>query len=272
MTQARADYILSFRRFHHIDGGYTTGISEQMPAAAIDICTERNILRDYLIKHKAEVTGMKGLRVSVEGIIIVAVLILASCSGRWQTFPQATLTEPSSISVQTGGRERKYVSSDEAFHQIFSAIEQNWWQEPRGESGIMQEMEAPVKALCMSSEDEIGEDDVLIIFQYDDPVAWKRADHAEGEPEYYQIQYYLFPLPDPEEEAEHPAWETRGGDMLISEDETFFGKSNVYQYYYSSDLYELVQEAMKKSCCRGLNKPGICGYNRHVIDQKEVET
>ena len=58
MTQARADYILSFRRFHHIDGGYTTGISEQMPAAAIDICTERNILRDYLIKHKAEVTGM----------------------------------------------------------------------------------------------------------------------------------------------------------------------------------------------------------------------
>ena len=155
---------------------------------------------------------------------------------------------------------------------IFSAIEQNWWQEPRGESGIMQEMEAPVKALRMSSEDEIGEDDVLIIFQYDDPVAWKRADHAEGEPEYYQIQYYLFPLPDPEEEAEHPAWETRGGDMLISEDETFFGKSNVYQYYYSSNLYELVQEAMKKSCCRGLNKPGICGYNRHVIDQKEVET
>ena len=58
MTQARADYILSFRRFHHIDGGYTTGISEQMPAAAIDTCIEKNILRDYLIKHKAEVTGM----------------------------------------------------------------------------------------------------------------------------------------------------------------------------------------------------------------------
>ena len=27
-------------------------------AAAIDICIENNILRDYLIKHKAEVTGM----------------------------------------------------------------------------------------------------------------------------------------------------------------------------------------------------------------------
>ena len=31
---------------------------EEAVKAAIDTCIERNILRDYLIKHKAEVTGM----------------------------------------------------------------------------------------------------------------------------------------------------------------------------------------------------------------------
>ena len=168
--------------------------------------------------------------------IFVSFVSACSQSDSKQKLSQSKLKEPSSIIIAKGDAEKTYRTSDSKYQEIFDIINQNWWKSPASaESWAMQDIDLPIKALCTFSQESLTETDILIIFQYDDPVIW---DNPQSEPDFYEIHYYVFILPDNDQKYFDPI----EGNMLISEDTDFFDKFNVYQYWYDNDLLFLSEE------------------------------
>lgn len=173
---------------------------------------------------------------------ILTVVILAGLltigfdlQNKKMSLAQHTLARPDNIRVMKGGNEILFEPSDNEFPEIFDLISNNWPLTFNREG-------KPVKILCLSSISEITDDDILIIFTYQEPVAWNNHYTQDDRKDTLSIRVYGFLIPSDITESGARSPNNYQGAVLISEDEQLFGKSNMYVCYHSGRLLKLLQE------------------------------
>ena len=168
-------------------------------------------------------------------LVIIAAALAGILMAGWfyankkVTLSQRILAKPDSIHIIKGGSERNYTPSDAEFSQIYDSLEGNW-------SLSFQNRGKPLKILCLSSADDISDEDVVITFVYEEPVLWDNHYRQDNRKKIFHLRTYGFVVPEDITDAETDAAGNFQGAVLISEDEELFGQSNMYVHYYSSDF------------------------------------
>lgn len=173
--------------------------------------------------------------------------VFTACTKQEKSYVQSVLVSPSVIKINKDNIETTYTDKDDGYHMIYQAIQKNWWHHMTSEKWTdilknkrvdnmvpMKDNDKLPKVQGLSSKNELH--DILIIFEYDDPVIWDNRDWSSIQEETLYIKRYGFMPP------ENSDNENILGYMVISENEELLGQFNEYVYYYNEDLYQVLNE------------------------------
>lgn len=173
---------------------------------------------------------MQSFKFQKHVLTFLVFLILSALSGcNFFSYPQSVLRPPTKIVVEID-QERHEITSDEpAYTEIQKALEQNWWKTMQKEE-LKDCLNGYPKILALCDEELLSSSNVKIHYVYDSAINW--FDYSDTK-KTLKIQEYLFLLPTQD-------GSNTQGEFLISETHEFLGFANRYEYYYSQELYDVI--------------------------------